>query len=551
MSLQPSRNVTILDCTLRDGGYCNNWQFDKKTAFAIISALSNAGVDIIELGYKSPFIHTEKTFEGLFRYCTESQLKTLPTTKGVSYAFMIDAKEFISGEDVDADRVRNTIPPHNESVFDWARVATYAQNFSAVVSLIKILKKMGYHVSLNLMGTSLLTREEFSHAIQQFTQADMDVLFFSDSFGDLTPVDVLNCIDVIRFFFKGNIGIHTHDNNGLAFANTLCAIDAGVDFVDCTISGMGRGAGNLRTEQLLLYLYFKKKYIHLNPSELLDIINSHLTPLKEKFRWGWDYTYMLSSLQNIHPTYCMNLRASNQYSIEQVSAILNGITPDKRKKYNEAALLDAIDTVVNEPLVQDGPLVNIPHYSPKHSESVLVLGTGPSADNYADEIIEFIQQKNPFVIECNPRHERFDNATDNYLIAILNWVRLKKRLDNYHSSKKPLVTGIAALPKQYTGQSHIFSLPCHVEKGEIVINKDRITLPAYVVGMFSVGLALLSSPKTVYLAGFDGFPNGTHPQQQDMIRFFENLTERKQTHLISITPSTYPIEIEPVYKFIK
>lgn len=551
MSVLQPENITILDCTLRDGGYCNNWQFEKKTSLAIVTALTNAGVDIIELGYKSPATHKEKNFEGLYRFCTESQLQHLPAAKGVSYAFMVDAKEFFSGDEVDADRVQETIPPCSESVFDWVRVATYAQNFKASVSLIDMLRKMGYHVTLNLMGVSLLSHDELTRAIQQYATSDMDVFYFSDSFGDLIHGDVLDCVSLIRNYYKGKIGIHTHDNNGLAFANTLCAIDAGVDFVDCTVLGMGRGAGNLRTEQILLYLYFKKKYTHLNPSELLEVINTYVTPLKDEYRWGWDYTYMLSALQNIHPTYCMNLRLSNQYSIGQVSAILDGIAPAKRKKYDEGTLLKAIDAVVNEPLLEDGPLVNIPLYIPKRSDSVLVLATGPSVDQYTDEIVEFIRQHQPFVIECNPRHERFDHAAENYLIAILNSVRLKKRLDNPPESKRSLVTGITALSEKYGGLSYLSALPCHVGKGEIVLRSASLTLPAYVVGMFSVGIALLSSPKNLYLAGFDGYQDGANLQQQEMVRFFENLPKSRETRLISITPTTYPIDMEPVYKLIR
>jgi 4-hydroxy 2-oxovalerate aldolase len=408
---------------------------------------------------------------------------------------------------------------------------------------------MGYNVTFNLMGISLLSREELTYAIEYFSKAKMDVLYFSDSFGDLNHGDILDCISLIRQNYPGKIGIHTHDNNGLAFANTLSAIDNGVDFIDCTVMGMGRGAGNLRTEQILLHLYFKKGYTHLNPSELLDVINTHITPLHQEYRWGWDYTYMLSALQNIHPTYCMNLRASNQYSIEQVSSILNGIAHAKRKKYDEAALLEAIETVVNEPLMQESPSFVLPHYIPKHADTILVLATGPGVDRFRDELIEFIRQRQPFVIECNPKHEFFGAVADNYIISILNWVRLKKRLDNPPESEKPLVTGITALPEKYSNISYLSAMPCHVGKDEMIIAKDRFTLPAYVVGMFSVALALLSTPKTIYLAGFDGFQNGSDPRQQEMISFWKNMP--KSARLLSVTPTTYSLEVEPVYKLIR
>lgn len=544
-----SKRVTVLDCTLRDGGYCNNWQFDKKTAMAAIQSLNGSGVDIVEIGYKSPRTHQEKNFEGLYRFCTESQLNFLKKTDRVKYAFMIDAKEFLHGDKADRSLVTETIPQRQDSLFEWVRIATYAQNFSGCRELISEFRNAGYKVTLNLMGVSLLTHDELVHAIQQYARAEMDVLYFSDSFGDLTPADVLECVTLIRKYYSGKIGIHTHDNNGLAFANTLCAIGDGVDFIDSTIMGMGRGAGNLRTEQMLLYLYFKKGYTHLNPSELLDVINSHFVPLQEEFRWGWDYAYMLSALQNIHPTYCMNLRATNQYSIEQVSAILNGISLEKRKKFDEDALFEAIDTVVNEPITNEALQVSLPVYSAKPAKELLVIATGPSAEKYREEITEFIRQHQPGVIECNPSDERFSSIADWYLGAVLNWVRLKKRLEDFPGQDISLVTGIPNIPEKYAGVSHLSTLPCHVGPNEVSITTTRFTLPAYVVGMFSVGLALLSSPETVYLTGFDGYKNGTNPQQHEMNLFWEKISGK--TRLLSITPTTYLLDTEPIYKLIK
>lgn len=544
-----SKRVTVLDCTLRDGGYCNNWQFDKKTAQSVIKSLNGSGVDIVEIGYKSPRTHHEKTFEGLYRFCTESQLNFLKKTDQVKYAFMIDAKEFLDGDHADTSLINDTIPQSQDSLFEWVRIATYAQNFSGCRELIDEFKAAGYKVTLNLMGVSLLTHDELSQAIQQYSKAEMDVLYFSDSFGDLTHAEVLECVSLIRKYYKGKIGIHTHDNNGLAFANTLCAIGAGVDFIDCTIMGMGRGAGNLRTEQMLLHLYFKRGYTHLNPSELLEVINTYFVPMQEEFHWGWDYTYMLSALQNIHPSYCMNLRASNQYSIEQVSAILNGISLEKRKKYDEGALFEAIDTVVNEPMATETPQVSLPIYNATPADTILVIATGPSAEKYRDEITEFIRQHQPFVIECNPSDERFSSNSDRYLGAILNWVRLKKRLEDYSASEIPLVTGTPNIPERYARISHLSTLPCHIGPNEVIITQTRFTLPAYVVGMFSMGIALLSSPEKVYLAGFDGYREGTKPQQQEMNLFWKKISGK--TRLLSITPTTYLLDTEPVYKLIK
>jgi 4-hydroxy 2-oxovalerate aldolase len=549
MSQEPRKKVTILDCTLRDGGYFTNWQFDKKLAFALISALNKAGVDIIEVGYKSPASHKISGFEGLFRFCTESQLEFLRQQKPAEYSFMIDAKEFQKGSSVDRSAVSESIAPCEESLFSWVRVATYYPNIRGCSELVPALKDLGYNVTLNLMGISLLSQEELRDALTVVGGLGPEVFYFSDSFGDLVPADIGGCMSLIRNYFKGKIGIHTHDSNGLAFANTIEAIRLGVDFVDATVLGMGRGAGNLRTEQILLYLYFKEQYNHLNPSELLEVIDSYFVPLQKKHAWGWDYTYMLSALQNIHPTYCMNLRASTQYTIEQVSTILNGIEPSKRSAFDEKALLSAIDFAVNRPLKQDGPLSDIPRYVPAAGDRFLVIATGPESGQYKDEIQEFIRQHQPVVIECNPQDESFAAVAEKYQSAVLNWARLSKMLDTPTRIKKPVITGIHAIPEQYQGRMNILSHPCHVKKGEVAIGRDGLTLPAYVVGMYAVGLALLSQPAVIYLAGFDGYKDGDNQNQQEMLVFWEKL--KPSAKIISLTPTTYPLNVEPIFRFIK
>jgi 4-hydroxy 2-oxovalerate aldolase len=549
MSETQRKKVTILDCTLRDGGYFTNWEFDKKLAFSLIGSLNKAGVDIIEVGYKSPASHKISGFEGLFRFCTESQLQALRQLKQAEYSFMIDAKEFLKGSSVDRSALAETIPPRDESLFRWVRVATYYPNIGGCAGLVPALRDLGYNVTLNLMGISLLSEEELQKAMTVVSGLPAEVFYFSDSFGDLVPADISGCISLIRRYFKGKIGIHTHDSNGLAFANTIEAMRLGIDFIDATVLGMGRGAGNLRTEQILLYLYFKENYNHLNPSELLEVIDSYFIPLQKKHAWGWDYTYMLSALQNIHPTYCMNLRAGNQYTIEQVSSILNGIEPSKRSTFDEKALLSAIDVAVNKPLKQDGPLSEIPRYAPVAGDRFLVIATGPGSSQYKEEIREFIRQHQPFVIECNPRDDSFANVAEKYQSAVLNWARLSKMLFAPDPPRNLVITGISSLPELCQGRMNILSYPCHVRKDEVAIGREGLTLPAYVVGMYAVGLAILSDPSVIYLAGFDGYQNGDNPKQREMLTFWEKL--KTGAEIISLTPTTYPITVAPVFRLIK
>ncbi|HTY53225.1 MAG TPA: hypothetical protein VMB35_08525 [Methanomicrobiales archaeon] len=545
----PAKKVTILDCTLRDGGYFNDWRFDKTLARELVAALSRAGVDIIEVGFKSPHTHREKGFEGLFRYCNESELGFLRNHRNLSYSFMVDAKEFLKGERADPSLVDECIPEKQESLFSYARIATYLPNLPGSVDLASLLRAKGYRVTLNLMGMSLLGPENLDQALDLIKGAPLEVFYFSDSFGDLQPGQIVRFLQRIRQKFAGRIGIHTHDNNGLAFANTIAAVEHGIDVVDATLMGMGRGAGNLRTEQMLLYLYFKKGYAHLNPSELLEVMDLQLAPLKKTYQWGWDYTYMLSALQNIHPTYCQNLRASNQYTIDQVSKILNSIDPSHRSAFDERALLAAIDMVINQPVVVDEALSSIPLYEPKPFEKVLVIATGSGREMFRSEIAAFIDQHDPLVIECNPLDTFFEEKSRHYLRAILNWMRLRKVLAGPGDSHSSIVTGLWGLPASCGGRADVRKIPCHVGKDGVSVSREGMILPAYVVGMFAVGLAILSKPRTIYVAGYDGYQDRFSQSQLEMEHFWKSLSP--PCPVISVTPTTYPIRVESVYRLIR
>jgi hypothetical protein len=212
-------------------------------------------------------------------------------------------------------------------------------------------------------------------------------------------------------------------------------------------------------------------------------------------------------------------------------------------------LLRAVDEVVNKPLSRDGPLVKLPSYVPRKEKEVFVIATGPGSSRYREEIREFIRDRQPAVIECNPKDDFFAHGAKEYSMAILNWARLSRMRGNRLIAKKPIITGIPSIPESYCGKMQVLTVPCHVEKDRVGIGKDGLTLPAYVVGMYAVGLALLSEPSVIYLAGFDGYTDAKDPKQVEMNTFWKEL--KSPAPLISLTPTSYPLEIRPVFTFIR
>ena len=286
--------MKLLDCTLRDGGYYTNWSFDNDFVKRFIESLDKAGVDIIEMGYKSPLKG------GKYRKCNDSFIRDIVGDCKTDLAFMIDVKDFINGE-VDVKLLKDIVKPQDESPFTYCRLAITPQQIKEALIMIDLLDELGYKVIVNVMRVSLLKDLEIKKFCKKLSIDKVKALYFADSFGSLLPNRVKELVEIFKETGK-DIGIHTHDNLGLAFANSLCAIDNGVKYVDGTLTGMGRGVGNVRTEQLLMYYDYDYKHV-------TDFVTNVMIPMKNKCGWGWNHNYMLTGLKEIHPTYCQRLQS--------------------------------------------------------------------------------------------------------------------------------------------------------------------------------------------------------------------------------------------------
>tara|TARA_Y100000590_G_scaffold314564_2_gene355658 strand:- start:11130 stop:12845 length:1716 start_codon:yes stop_codon:yes gene_type:complete len=293
----------ILDCTLRDGGYYTNWEFDNKLVQEMVLALDKSGVDYIELGYKSP------VKGGRFRKCNDQFIFKL--LKDVDYsaklAFMIDTKDFLEDNKINEKLLFDleVVKEKNKSPFSLCRLATNYDTLDETIELVKLIKKAGYETTINLMKVATLKSSEVEKALKKMGNSDVDIIYVADSLGSLYGKKLDKLFKLFKETCKKHnkiLGFHPHNNLGLSFPNTLQAEYLGTDIVDGTVTGMGRGAGNLRIEQ---YLMMKN-----NPTnDLLDFIQRRFVPLKAKNSWGWNPNYMYSGMNEIHPSYPQELQS--------------------------------------------------------------------------------------------------------------------------------------------------------------------------------------------------------------------------------------------------
>ena len=292
--------IKVLDCTIRDGGLITDHHFDDKFVRAVFRAVSAAGIDYIELGYRN----SKKLFSpdkfGKWKFCEEDDIKR--AIDG------IDSKTKISTM-VDVGRVDlDSIPEAKDSVVDMARVACYVKDIDKAIDLIKRFADKGYETTVNIMAISLALKPDLDEALAQLTETPIKAAYIVDSFGALFSEQIHFLVNEYAQFLKPKgieVGIHCHNNQQLGFANTIEAIRKGANYIDGTIYGIGRAAGNCPLELMMSFL--KNPKFNLDP--ILEVIEKEFIPLRKKIEWGYIIPYMITGILNQHPRAAMALRA--------------------------------------------------------------------------------------------------------------------------------------------------------------------------------------------------------------------------------------------------
>ncbi|MBE3114636.1 MAG: 3-deoxy-manno-octulosonate cytidylyltransferase [Actinobacteria bacterium] len=289
--------IQLFDSTLRDGGYINNWNFSPEKINAIYTAANDAGIQYVEIGYLD-------------------KITSIPTKKYSEIMVMIDYNK----------RDKYIIPERKE--IDGIRIAVHKGEVTDAITYSKQIKDKGYITALQLMGIDLYTKEELISLRNKIE--DIDIVTLADSNGSLVPERVTEIVKLFKFGDRSyKINFHAHNNLQLALSNSITAIDCGVDIIDSTFNGIGRGAGNLPTELIMAYLNKYKKY-SFNLSPVLYAIDKYISPLRGGYNWGYNISNMFSGIYGIHPYYG---RDTSKYDLVNTSKIVEEIGLKSPEKY--------------------------------------------------------------------------------------------------------------------------------------------------------------------------------------------------------------------------
>lgn len=298
-------DIKVLDATIRDGGLCNNFGFTDEFVTELYKTNIKSGVDYMEFGYKaSKDLFSVKDY-GKWKFCDEEDIRSIvgDNISDMKIAVMAD---------VGRCNFRSDFLPKSESVIDMVRVACYIHQIPAAIEMIEYFHALGYETTCNIMAISQANMDQVEQALEMLTATNADVIYLVDSYGSLYPE---NASSLAKTYIAAaeksgkKVGFHAHNNQNLAFANTIETLSYGVSYLDATVQGMGRGAGNCAMELLLGFLRNPKYNLY----SILTFIEKYMIPLKEQgVVWGYDLQYMLTGQLNRHPREAMSFTSEKR-----------------------------------------------------------------------------------------------------------------------------------------------------------------------------------------------------------------------------------------------
>ena len=292
--MQYRPDIKILDATIRDGGLVNNFYFDDSFVKNLYETNVKAGVDYMEFGYKASkdIFDTDKF--GKWKFCDEGDIRAIVGDNDTDLKIAVMA-------DVGRCDFKKDFIPRSESVIDMVRVATYINTMPAAIEMIEHFHSLGYETSCNIMAVSTAQESDINLALELLSESNVDVIYLVDSYGSLYPEQIR---DLAFKYYKiaskhgKKLGVHAHNNLQLAFANTVEACSYGISFLDGTMNGIGRGAGNCSIEMLMGFL--RNPNYKIIP--VLKFVQNYMVKLKEQgVVWGYDIPYLCTGILNLHP----------------------------------------------------------------------------------------------------------------------------------------------------------------------------------------------------------------------------------------------------------
>jgi 4-hydroxy 2-oxovalerate aldolase len=512
--------MKILDCTLRDGGYYTNWDFDSELVKTYLESFNHLPVDYLEIGYRS---NPMKGYLGEYFYCPTYVLEEVKNSSNKKLVIILNEK------DVKVNDLQNLLGPCI-GLIEMVRIAIDPKNLKRALILAEGVKKLGFEVGFNVMYMSTWSsQKEFLNELP-LIDGVTDYFYMVDSFGGVFPEDVKATYDLVKSKVDVKIGFHGHNNMELALINTLTAIECGADIIDSTVTGMGRGAGNLKTELLLTTLNAKGK-IDLDFNPLSKVVDG-FSKLQAQYEWGTNLPYMVSGANSLPQKDVMDWVGKRYYSFNSIIRAL-----DNQSKG-----------------VEDNQKLTKYNFSEAPSaKEVLIVGGGPSVVKNAAAINHFISN-NPeiVIIHASSKNSFCLNQTKQnhfYCLVGNEGHRLEDVFNgDYVEGGKCILPPFPRKMGTYIPNSFIDNSFELEEISFTNLYKDSHTTLA-------LQTAINLGAKKAYFVGYDGYiGNSISEKEQELYlenEFLFDSAIKQGMKCVSLTPTTYKkIEQESIFALI-
>ena len=529
------KDIILLDCTLRDGGYYNNWDFSDALVKNYLQVMKSCSIDYVELGFRSL---KRAPFKGALAFTTNSYLEKNVKIRNMNLGVMINASEILNDYDTLVNSLTSLFPEKSSKIkLNFVRIACHESEILKTAKICEFFKKRKIKVALNLMQISEIKNENLNKITKELKKFNFDVFYIADSLGAMENKDLINKINIIKSTWNKDMGFHSHDNKEQGISNMLCSVAHGVNWIDSTVLGMGRGPGNVKTELALLALAkFRKKKFDI--VSLLDLIKLHFKPLKEKYNWGANPYYYYAAEKKIHPTFVQKLIGEG-YSNNDLILKLETLSDKKiTNKYSENILDESYDYEFTQKNKSKFFLKS----EIMHDREILILGNGPGVLKYKTSIENYILKNRPLVIGLNT-----DRTVNEKLINIRVACNNVRILSDHPCYKSFFVIPYFEEFKHLFKKTNIKNFNYSSKAKKFIFKKTYAASPYNLAISYAISICNCKNAKTIFLAGFDGYENNEKKNSQMNQMFKDYFKNTKAIKIKSITPTKYILDTISVF----
>ena len=532
--------MRLIDCTLRDGGYHNSWNFSKKFAEETIQNLVSSGVTHIEVGFRKPK-NLQKKSEGIFANLESVNLQSLEISEEAKIGLMINASDYMQDSRISLDLVKDSFA-HSEPVISFVRVAGDIEDIASLKTLKLYLENLGYEVHLNLMKinnliSNLSVAKSADQVLEGINTLNLRYLTLADTYGVMRQNELRILIQKFLQVENLELGLHMHNNLGLATANSILGLDLGITMLDSTLSGMGRGPGNLRTEFIVDEISYRTRLNTYDSSKLLDFTAKTYEPLKDHYKWGESAYYNLGARSLVHPSYIQYLTQRDDYSATEILEAINVLGARNQVHFSEETLSFVLNDQVEPTKFENFQGLGLF----AGAESVVILGAGETIRDNGHEDFEALKDDgNEPVVSLTLRPFVDRMLIDAYIVLDPVKYFIDYKIVESHQS---IIIAPFNLRKDSTMTQLSGLFPFTIKSEYLDFNETGAVLPfPSSLGYALMALAASKVPR-IKLAGFDGFQEGDprQTQNQKILDLFEEKFGERHT-ITFLTPTSYTLK---------